>query len=200
MAPSLLDFLLKKDRVCPWWLAYTFDNPLRRLFQNPDRILGEYVRPGGTVLDIGCGMGYFSLSMARLVGTKGKVIAADLQPQMLKVVMRRAERAGVQSRIQTHLSRPDSLGVNELADFVLAFWMVHEVGDKAAFFREVREVMKPEARFLVAEPKMHVTATEFQKTGAIARQAGLVASEEPEIRFSRAVVLRSAEKGDRLLF
>jgi len=65
MAHSIREFLLKKDRVCPWWLAYTFDNPFRRLFQNPDRILGNDAKPGHTVLDIGCGLGYFTLAMAR---------------------------------------------------------------------------------------------------------------------------------------
>jgi cyclopropane fatty-acyl-phospholipid synthase-like methyltransferase len=191
MAPSIREFLLKKDRVCPWWLAYSFDNPLRRLFQNPDRILGDYVKPGQTVMDIGCGLGYFSLALARLVGEKGKVIAVDLQPQMHRGLLRRAERAGLHWRIQPHLSRRDSLGVKEPVDFALAFWMVHEVDNKTAFFEEVRGVMKPEALFLVAEPSIHVTASEFQKTVDIAHQTGLVSSDAPRIRFSRAVIFVS---------
>ena len=191
MSPSIREFLLKKDRVCPWWLAYTFDNPFRRLFQNPDRILGNYAKPGHTMLDIGCGLGYFTLAMARLVGGSGKVIAVDLQTQMLERVKRRAERAGLQSRIQAHLCHKGSLGVKEPVDFVLAFWMVHEVDDKTVFFKEVRGLIKPEARFLVVEPKFHVTASEFQKTIAIAHQAGLVSLETPRIRFSRAVIFVS---------
>jgi len=191
MAPTIREFLLKKDRVCPWWLAYTFDNPFRRLFHNPAQMLGGYVKAGQTVLDIGCGMGYFTLAMARLVGTSGKVIAADLQPQMLERVKRRAERAGLQLRIQPHLCQKDSLGVKEPADFVLAFWMVHEVDNKIAFFKEVRGLMKPKARFLVVEPKFHVTDSEFQKTVDIAHQVGLVSLDAPQIRFSRAVIFVS---------
>lgn len=67
------------QRVCPWWLAYTFDHALRRLIHRPEVILAGLVRPGQTVLDLGCGMGFFSLAMARLVGEQGRVICVDLQ-------------------------------------------------------------------------------------------------------------------------
>ncbi len=58
----------RSGNVCPWWLCPTFDNPLRRLIHNPDRILAGLVRPGEIALDLGCGMGYFSIPLARLVG------------------------------------------------------------------------------------------------------------------------------------
>ena len=53
-------------RVCPAELAGTLDNPLRRLFQNPERILKPYLTRGMTVLDLGCGPGYFSIEIAKL--------------------------------------------------------------------------------------------------------------------------------------
>jgi len=64
--------------TCPWWFGYTFDNPIRRLFHDPKAILGDYVAPGQTVVDIGCGLGYFSLALARLVGPGGRVIAVEV--------------------------------------------------------------------------------------------------------------------------
>lgn len=174
--------------VCPWWLAYTFDNPLRRLFQDPHRILGGFVKEGQTVLDIGCGMGYFSLGLARLVGPTGKVISVDLQQEMLARVQARATQQGLQERIHLHQGRPDSLGLEEPVDFALAFWMVHEVSNRAAFLTEVRDVLKPEARFLVVEPKLHVSASDFQKTVDSARAVGLKPFTEPEVRMSRAIL------------
>lgn len=71
-------------RICPWWMTYTFDNPLRRLLHDRRRILGPFVRPGMRVADIGCGMGYFTLGLADLVGPQGKVLAVDLQKRQLE--------------------------------------------------------------------------------------------------------------------
>ena len=85
--------------VCPWWGGYFIDNWLRRLFHDPDAILRPYVHPGMTVMDVGCGMGLFAIAMARLVGPTGKVIAVDLQQQMLDVLGKRALKAGVADRI-----------------------------------------------------------------------------------------------------
>ncbi len=94
---KFLSFLRNKllfgDHVCPWWLAYTWDNRFRNLFQNPEKILGQYVHRGMTVLDVGCGMGFFSIGMARLVGEEGRVIAVDLQEKMIDIVRKRSELA-----------------------------------------------------------------------------------------------------------
>jgi ubiquinone/menaquinone biosynthesis C-methylase UbiE len=122
------------NHICPWWLAYTFDNPFRRFFHNPEKMLGSYVAKGMTVLDIGCGMGFFSIGLAKLVGDKGCVIAADVQPKMLSVLEKRAEKVGVLNRIRIHRCEPDKLGVETTVDFILVFWMVHEVPDTNIFF------------------------------------------------------------------
>jgi ubiquinone/menaquinone biosynthesis C-methylase UbiE len=115
------------EHVCPWWGGYFIDNPLRRLLHNPEKILGPYVKPGMTAMDIGCGMGFCSIAMARMVGNEGKVISVDLQQKMLDVLLKRARKAGVAERIETHRCEADSLGVDTAVDFVLAFMMVHEV-------------------------------------------------------------------------
>ena len=146
----------KSDRICPWWVAYTFDHPGRRMFHRPEKILAPYVRAGMTVLDIGCGMGFFALGMARLVGESGLVIAADVQEKMLAVLQKRARKAGVAARIRPHLCPPDRFALQEQIDFALAFWAVHELPDRAAFFREVRALLKPGANLLLVEPKRHI--------------------------------------------
>jgi 2-polyprenyl-3-methyl-5-hydroxy-6-metoxy-1,4-benzoquinol methylase len=124
--------------VCPWWKAYTFDNPIRKLFHPPRKVLGAYISGGMTVMDVGCGMGHFSIGMATLVGENGKVIAVDLQQKMLNVMLKRAKRAGMVERIRPgmverirpHLCEADNIGVEEKVDFILAFWMVHEVNNQ----------------------------------------------------------------------
>ncbi len=93
---------VKPAEVYPWWMCYTFDNFLRRKVMNPMKIMSPYIQEGMTVMDVGPGMGYFTISIAKLVGPSGNVIAADLQQPMLKAIQRRAVRAGVQNRIILH--------------------------------------------------------------------------------------------------
>ena len=77
--------------VCPWWLGYLLASPLRRLLQDPVEIVKPYVEEGMTVLDVGCGMGFFSLPLANLVGEKGRVVCIDLQEKMIKGLLREGE-------------------------------------------------------------------------------------------------------------
>ncbi len=187
---SIRSRLLREDRICPWWLAYTFDNPLRRFFHDPAKLFGGLVLPGMTVADIGCGLGYFTLAFARMVGREGCVIAADIQQEMLDTMMKRAGKAGVAEVIRPVLSRNDDIGFREPVDFLLAFWMAHEVEDGARFFRQVHSVLKDDGSMLMAEPLVHVSSRRFEESMDLARRAGFLADDPPRVRFSRAALLR----------
>jgi len=188
---KLVDKVLFRERhTCPWWLCFIFDNPLRRLIQDPDLILRGLVQPGQAVLDIGCGMGYFSLPLARLVGEKGTVICVDMQPEMLEATRRKATKAGLDSRMRFQRCSENSLGLTTAADFALAFWMVHEVGDREKFLGEIKKSLNPAGTLLIAEPKLHVTRADFNKTVSTALHAGFVIAAEPAVPMSMAVLLR----------
>ena len=176
--------------VCPPWCCFTFDNIFRRLLQNPNRILRPYIKPGWTVLDVGPGMGYFTIPLARLVGDKGKVIAADIQHQMLDSLDHRAFKAGVQERIKLRLTKTDSIGLSESIDFCLAFWMVHEVPDRGRFLGEIASKLKPDGLMLIAEPRIHVSKEHFAKTLEIAKSAGLAVTDTPKIFLSHTAMLK----------
>jgi ubiquinone/menaquinone biosynthesis C-methylase UbiE len=175
--------------VCPWWLCYSFDNPLRRFIHDPESLLAPSVKPGMTVVDVGCGMGYFTIPLARITGPGGKVIAADLQQRMLDALVRRAEKAGVADRVIPHRSQIESLSIEGPADFALVFWMAHEVPDKPRFFREIFVFLKQGGRLLLVEPKYHVPVGDFNGTLAVCREAGFSPVGEPAVALSRAVLL-----------
>jgi ubiquinone/menaquinone biosynthesis C-methylase UbiE len=175
--------------VCPWWLCYSFDNPLRRLFHDPNRLLNPYVKPCMTIVDIGCGMGYFTISLAKMVGSGGTIIAVDLQERMLNALEHRARRAGVADRIITKQCALEGLGGDASCDFALAFWMVHEVSDKSRFFGEVFRLLKHEGRLLMVEPRYHVSLRSFERTLTACKGAGFSLQEEPPVALSRAVLM-----------
>ena len=174
--------------VCPCWFGYLIDNPVRRLVHNPQKIVGPYVRPDMTVMDVGCGMGVFSIAMARMVGESGLVIAVDLQQEMLDVLWRRAKKAGVADRIQLHKCEQDRLGVDVQADFALASMVVHEVPDQHRLLAEIHDCLKPGGKLLVAEPRVHVPGKAFRQTVAAAKELGFGMIEKLRVHWCRAMV------------
>jgi ubiquinone/menaquinone biosynthesis C-methylase UbiE len=177
------------QRVCPWWLIRTFDNPLRRLLQRPEKILQDVVRPGDACLDLGCGIGYFTIPMARLVGPSGSVTAADVQPEMLAGVRRRAERSGLSSRIRLQRVDASGLQLDGPFDFALAFWMLHEVPDQGSVLRQVRVALKPGGRLMLVEPWGHVGQAAFDQSVRLAEGAGFAKVGDPRVFYSRAVLM-----------
>jgi ubiquinone/menaquinone biosynthesis C-methylase UbiE len=159
------------------------------MVHNPAKLFADHVQPGMTTADIGCGMGYFSLGLARLVQPGGKVLAIDLQPQMLRRVRQRAEKAGLAGIIETHLSNARNLDIPEPLDFALTFWMIHETPDAQTFFSQIKNRLKPKAKLMIAEPKMHVNRLQFEKEMTAAFSAGFKLSALPSVAFSHAAVL-----------
>ncbi len=175
--------------ICSHQHVWTFDNFLRPLLHNPEKIFGPFVKPGMRVMDVGCGAGFAALSLARQVGDTGKVLAVDVQPEMLAKVEKRARNLGLADRIDTHLCPKDSLQVEGPFDLVNAFYMAHEVPDTEHFLREIKACLAPKGIFLVIEPRFHVSKRRFQTMLEIAKQVGFNIVGSPNIRFSLAVVL-----------
>jgi ubiquinone/menaquinone biosynthesis C-methylase UbiE len=184
------------NRVCPWWLGYLLASPVRRILQDPEEIVRPYVEEGMSVLDIGCGMGFFSLPLAQLVGETGRVVCVDLQEEMIRGLVRRAEKARISDRIDARVCRQDSLGVSDIIntiDFALVFALVHEVPDKERLFSEINSAMKRGGKLLLAEPRGHVSKPDFEKTLSIAQSEGFEFLRGLEIRRSHAGLLQARQ-------
>ena len=83
---------LPAHHVCPWIVQYILALPLRKLSESPDSIVGPYVQPGMTVVDPGCGFGFFSIPMAKMVGPKGRVVSVDLEPRAIERLKKKAAK------------------------------------------------------------------------------------------------------------
>jgi len=188
---SILDkFLIREKHVCPWYCCFTFDNIFRRLVQKPENILKGAVQPGMTALDIGSGMGYFSIPMAEMVGPEGKILALDVQEKMLIGLKKRAVRNGVEKRIECRLVKDSVWGIADEVDFALAFWMVHEVPNQEELLKSVLTALKAKGQFLIAEPRLHVSSKSMENTIESAKTLGFQIVDEPKIFFSRTVLLQ----------
>lgn len=180
---------MEKTHTCPYQGSFFLVTRFRRIIQKPERILGPYLGEGMTAIDLGCGPGYFTLPMARMVGAGGKVIAVDLQEEMLAIMGKRAAKRGLAERIRPCLAGKNDINVGEQADFALAMWMVHEVPDRPGFMDQVAKCIKPGGRFMIAEPRIHVSGKQFKKTIDLAGAAGFSLVSEPRVGWSRAAVL-----------
>ena len=181
-----------KNRVCPVELANSLDNKLRRWLQNPQKILSSFVKEGMKVLDVGCGPGFFSVELAKMVGPGGKVYAADLQEGMLQKIRDKIRGTSLEKIIQLIKCEEDKVVIPEKVDFILAFYMVHEVPDKNKLFTTLKNFLKENGELLIVEPKLfHVSKKEFVSTLNKAEAIGFKTSEGPKLAFSFSSILNN---------
>jgi ubiquinone/menaquinone biosynthesis C-methylase UbiE len=181
-----------KQHLCPVWVGYLMASPLRKLQQNPQKILNPYITTGMNILELGPAMGYFSLPMAKMTGENGKVYCIDIQENMLKKLKNRAKRKGVNGNIETRLASQDSINIGDLKekiDFTLLAYVVHEVSDRKKLFTELYEAMKKNAKILFLEPKMHVKETEWMNSLRIANESGFALKKQLVVSGSRGFEL-----------
>jgi ubiquinone/menaquinone biosynthesis C-methylase UbiE len=180
---------MKSQRICPVENAGGLDNSLRRFFQNPRKILEPLISKEMIVLDLGCGPGFFTIEIARMLSGLGKVIAADLQDGMLEIIKNKIKGSGLEQKIVTHKCGANTIGEIENVDFVLAFYMIHEVPDQERLFKELKSILKPNGKIYIIEPKFHVTKRAFEEMIIKVRSIGFEIIDRPRVFFSRAVLL-----------
>ena len=176
--------------ICDAKHAGALDNGVRRFFHNPKKFLKGLVKEGDAVLDVGCGPGTFTIGMAKMVGSSGRVVAADLQDEMLFKARAKAESHGVGERISFHKCESDRIGLQGQFAFILAFFMVHEVPDQDAFMSEVADLLAPGGFFYLVEPIFHASKRLMDKELALAARYGLTVKEQRNVLFGKGFVLQ----------
>jgi Methylase involved in ubiquinone/menaquinone biosynthesis len=182
----------KSHGICPWQAGSMLTGSLRKAVHNPHQIIKPYLSVGMTAMDVGCGMGFFSIPMASIVGSSGKVIAVDLQREMLQGLLKYISKEHIQN-ITTHQCRNNSLAIEKwdgAVDFAVLFWMLHEVPDKERLIKELYDALIPNGRLLFVEPNFHVSAKNFSASLSIMESLGFTPVEKPKIAISRSALLQ----------
>lgn len=112
------------------------------------------LKPGQTACDLGAGNGYHTLMMAAIVGEAGKVVAVDIQQEMLTMLLERATKKDIHN-VETVLGELHDPNLPEDAfDLVLVVDAYHEFSHPEHMLRAVRKSLKPTGRLVLVEFRM----------------------------------------------
>ncbi len=184
----------ENTHVAKWYHMIFYPDCLRQWLEKPHRVLADLVQPAMTVADIGCGLGFYSKLLAQMVGESGNVYAVDLQESMLNFTRRKIQKAGLTERVEFIQCTQNDIKLQQPIDFALTMFVVHEVPDRSGFLKQIRDILKPQGRYLMVEPKGHCSADLFKTIQNEAKAAGLEIINEPAIPFSHTSLLKAQIK------
>ncbi|WP_423148072.1 class I SAM-dependent methyltransferase [Rubrolithibacter danxiaensis] len=150
----------------------------------------KYIYSCITVLDLGCGTGYFTLEIANLLKNNGKVIASDVQKEMLEPLKQKLLNNVLQRLIEIHNNQENSIGLTEKVDFILAFYSLHEMRYIDSIIRDLSRIAKPETMIFISEQKFHVSKNTFRQIIEKMGNNGFEICDQPVIFFSRTVIMK----------
>ena len=187
---------MNDNHICHWQGGSLLAASIRKAVHNPYRIISPYLSEGMTAMDIGPGMGFFTIPMSGITGKHGKVIAVDLQPEMLAGLQKKAQKAGCEN-ITLHQCRYNSLNIKQwsgIVDFALIFMMLHEVPDAERLIREVYDTLASDGKLFFAEPVGHVSNEKYLQSVSMIQQTGFTVIASPKIILCRSKVFQKRNK------
>lgn len=124
----------------------------REIEELPETALDKIgIKSGTVVADVGAGVGYFTVRLAKRVGAEGKILAVDVQPEMLSMLKQRAAQAKL-ANIQTILSSESDPRLPEnCCDIILMVDVYHELSQPQTMLQKMRRALKADGRLVLLE-------------------------------------------------
>ena len=128
------------------------DNPKRREMLPIDKVLGEIaLRENDILADIGCGIGYFSIPAAQLIGPNGMVYALDVKSEMIEEVEKRAKESNLDN-IRTVITNEYDLKLEDKSvSCAFICTVLHEIEDRIKFLNETKRILRNTGKIAVVE-------------------------------------------------
>jgi len=140
------------DDVDKW--VKVFDDPARDAWQKPDAVLSAIgVKEGMTVADLGAGTGYFSVRLAAAVGTRGRVLAIDVEPKLVDYMKERAAKAKLTQLVPLLAPTDDPKLPAKEVDLVLIVDTWHHIDDRLHYLAKLAAGLAPGGRVAVVDFK-----------------------------------------------
>lgn len=118
-----------------------------------EKILSRFgLKQGQHLADLGCGRGYFTLKAAELVGSQGKIMAVDIEPERLQSLHQSAQEQGIAEQIKTLLAQGESIPLeNGSTEIALISNVLHELNDPLNYLRDTHRILKDNGEVWIIE-------------------------------------------------
>ena len=139
------------DRSAHEWVEI-LERKDRDAWQKPDEVVAALgLDSGDVVADIGAGSGYFSVRLARAVGSTGKVYAVDIQQDLIDHLGKRAAEEGLANVVPT-LAAPDDPSLPSGAvDLIFICDVVHHIENRQAYYAKLAAVLAPGGKIAIVD-------------------------------------------------
>jgi ubiquinone/menaquinone biosynthesis C-methylase UbiE len=132
--------------------AAGLERPEREREEEPSKAIAALdIKPGQVVADVGAGSGYYTVRLAARVGQTGKVLATDLQPQMLSLLRQRVAREQLTQVEVAQATETDPGLPANACDLILMVDVYHELSRPQEVLRKLRAALKPDGRLVLIE-------------------------------------------------
>ena len=174
-------------------------DPARDEWQKPDELIRVLrIKEEQVACDVGAGPGYFTLRLARAVGSAGLVYAVDVEPKILDALRQNVAKAGVQNVVPVLGRADDPLLSKGACDLILVVNTYHHFPDRVAYLRRLSRSLRAGGRLVNVDftkaapigppPAERISREEFLRD---AESAGLkMAAEHTFLPYQYAVELK----------